>query len=286
MTTTIRVGGVPEHFNLPWRIAISDKAFESTGLNIEFVEFPGGTGAMAEALGHREIHLALMLTEGAVLDILQGSGNRLVKVFVESPLTWGIHVAAAGDIESIAGIEGRPIAISRYGSGSHLIAIVDAMERGFDLDALRFVVVDNLEGARKALATAEAEVFLWEKHMTQPLVDSGEFRRVGERVVPWPAFVVSAQPDFLSAHRDKLKPLLDIVMDYADRLQRDPAAAGKIADTYGISEHGAAAWLETVRWGHDYSMPAAAFEHVVAALAAQGAIESPPGSIADLWVAL
>lgn len=283
MTTVIRVGGVPEHFNFPWRLALAAHAFDDSGVTVEYSDYPGGTGAMADALNRREIDAALMLTEGAVLDIVKGSGNRLVKVYVESPLTWGIHVAGGSDIASIDAIEGRPIAISRYGSGSHLIAIVDAFERGFPIETLRFVVVDNLDGARKALADGRADVFLWEKHMTQPLVDSGEFRRVGKRAVPWPAFVVSVQRDALSQHGEILRAVLDTVASEAQKLMTLPDAVDRIADTYGISARDADAWLGDVRWGQVYTAPTAALERVLNALLAQGAITSLPSSVADLW---
>ncbi len=283
MTSVIRVGGVPEHFNLPWRLALEANAFEATGIVVEYSDYPGGTGAMADALKQREIDVALMLTEGAVLDIVRGSGNRLVKVYVESPLTWGIHVAGGSDITAVESIEGRPVAISRYGSGSHLIAIVDALERGFAIDSLRFVVVDNLAGARAALAGGTADVFLWEKHMTQPLVDSGEFRRIGERVVPWPAFVVSAHPDVLAEHASMLRSVLDAVAVQAAEFQALPDAAERIATAYGISENDAGAWLAGVRWGQDYAIPTAALESVLDALLTQEAIESPPPSLDELW---
>ncbi len=286
MATTLRVGGVPEHFNYPWRLAVEAGAFESLGLDIEYIDYPGGTGAMADALGQRDIDLALMLTEGAVLDCLKGSGNRLIKVYVESPLTWGIHVAASSDLASPDAMEGRPVAISRHGSGSHLIAVVDASERGFSVDAMQFVIVDNLEGARRSLAAGDAEVFLWEKHMTQPLVDSGEFRRIGERIVPWPAFVVSAHPAALDSHGDRLKSVLDIVQETAASLQASPASPSRIAEAYGIGVSDAAAWLDTVRWGRDYALPTAALERVIAALVAQGAVSSPVASPDKLWHSL
>ncbi len=286
MKTLVRVGGVPEHFNFPWRLALAGNAFESAGIAVEYSDYPGGTGAMADALNRREIDAALMLTEGAVLDIMTGSGNRLVKVYVETPLTWGIHVAGSSDVSAIEAIEGRPVAISRYGSGSHLIAIVDALERGFAIETLSFVVVDNLDGARKALADGEADVFLWEKHMTQPLVDSGEFRRVGERAVPWPAFVVSVHPEALARHGRALKRVLDTVALQAAELKAQPDAAEQIAEAYDISVRDAGAWLEGVRWGEDYAVPVNALERVLDALLAQGAIEARPSSVYELWHSL
>ena len=281
MTQQLRVAGVPEHFNLPWKLAIADDAFAETGLDVEFIDYPGGTGAMTKALRDRELEAALVLTEGAMLDILKGSDNRLVSVYVETPLIWGIHVAADGAITDVE--EGQRVAISRYGSGSHLIAIVDTMARGFDPAALQFVVVDNLEGARTALAEGRADIFLWERHMTQPLVDSGEFRRIGEREVPWPAFVVSARSDFLEKKADSLRTVLDIVATYCEKLRHDNKSAQLISNTYGIAPADAERWLTSVRWTNDFERPDAALDRIKTALLSQGAI-APSTTIDKVWI--
>jgi ABC-type nitrate/sulfonate/bicarbonate transport system substrate-binding protein len=286
MAQRFRVTGVPEHFNLPWRQALADNAFAGVALDVEFVEEPGGTGAMTAALRAGDVDAALVLTEGAVLDILRGGEHRLVSVYVDSPLTWGIHVAASSELQSVADIEGRPLAISRYGSGSHLIAVVDALERGFDVSAMQFVVVDNLDGARRSLAAGESDVFLWERHMTQPLVDAGEFRRVGEREVPWPAFVVSVRTDLLEANADAIRDTLDIVANCAQHLKTSPDAAQAISRSYGIALRDAARWLATVEWSRSHERPDDALRKVITALAAQGAIESAEVDLDDLWSSL
>jgi len=217
-----------------------------------------------------------------MLDILKGSNNRLVSVYVETPLIWGIHVAADGAITDVE--EGQRVAISRYGSGSHLIAVVDTMARGFDPAALQFVVIDNLEGARTALAEGRADIFLWERHMTQPLVDCGEFRRVGEREVPWPAFVVSARRDFLDAHATRLRAVLKIVASYCVTLKHGHGSAKLISDTYGIALADAERWLAGVQWADHHERPTKALERVKNALASQGAAVAV--SLDDLWYSL
>jgi hypothetical protein len=55
---------------------------------------------MTAALHDGDIEVALVLTEGAVLDILKGGDNRLVGIYVESPFVWGIHVAANGPADA------------------------------------------------------------------------------------------------------------------------------------------------------------------------------------------
>ena len=46
------------------------------------------------------------------------------------------------------------------------MSIVDAAERGWETDSPKFEAVGSLEGARKAFAAGEAEVFFWEKATT------------------------------------------------------------------------------------------------------------------------
>ncbi|MGB5333226.1 MAG: PhnD/SsuA/transferrin family substrate-binding protein [Woeseiaceae bacterium] len=272
MTKLLRVGGVPEHFNLPWRLAMDDSAFSETGAAVEYADYPAGTGELTRALRDNELDVALVLTEGAVADIIQHDRNRLVKIYVDSPLIWGIHVAATSDIRKVAAIRGTRIAISRYGSGSHLIAIVDAAERGWPTDDMKFVIVDSLDGARRALASGKADVFLWERHMTQPLVDRGEFRRVGQREVPWPAFAVSVRRQIVGSHVHQIRAVLDVVTRYAANLKRRKTAALVIADTYGIRLADAEKWLAGVRWGGSYRRPTAALGRIAKALETQGVI--------------
>ncbi|MDX1517041.1 MAG: hypothetical protein R3288_09395 [Woeseiaceae bacterium] len=279
----LRIGGVPEHFNLPWRLAIDDDAFAGTGAAVAWSEHPAGTGELTRALRDGELDAALVLTEGAIADILRYDSNRLVKIYVSSPLIWGIHVAAGSDIDKVAEIRGRRIAISRFGSGSHLIAIVDAAARRWPTGDMRFVVVDNLDGARKALADREADVFLWERHMTQPLVDAGEFRRVGQREVPWPAFAVSVRREILDSRAGELRAVLDVVARYANNFRRRRTAPQLIADTYGIRRTDAGKWLSGVRWGRSWRCPAAALRRAAAALATQGVIDAGRFDPNDVW---
>ena len=287
MTDRLRIGGVPEHFNLPWHQAIDAGAFEELGIDVEFVVFPGGTGDMTAALAAGELDAALLLTEGAVADILAGSDNRLVSVYVDSPLIWGIHVAAGSDIEDAGEIEGKRYAISRLGSGSHLIAIIDAAERGFPTADMAFEAVGTLDGAREALANGAADVFLWEKHMTQPLVDAGEFRRVGEREVPWPAVVVSARRDYLAEHSATLRAVLEMVRAQAERFKNGEDSALLVSRTYDMELADACSWLDHVRWSSDTRCPDDALARVIDALQAQGVVASDgPKTIGDIWHAL
>ncbi|MDH3706132.1 MAG: ABC transporter substrate-binding protein [Acidimicrobiia bacterium] len=242
MTDPLRVGGVPEHFNLPWHLGLADNRFAEPGMT--WTDMPGGTGQMMQALHDGELDLAIVLTEGAIASVAQGTPARLVRWYTTSPLQWGVHVRGGRDLsEAALGPEHR-VAVSRRGSGSHLMAHVLADRLGYDIADDRFVVVGDLDGARRALADGDADLFLWDRFMTSPLVASGEFARVGVQPTPWPAFVTAAHTDVLDAGRSvEIANLLDAVASVADELTSDDDAASLIAERYSLAFDEAAAWL-------------------------------------------
>jgi sulfonate transport system substrate-binding protein len=198
---SFKIAGVPEHFNFPWHVAKDLGYFDKAGLDIQWQDNKSGTGAITKLLNTGEIDLAVLLTEGIIADIAKGGESKIIQVFVKSPLNWGIHVAAHSTIEHKFGIKGKRFAISRLGSGSHIMAYVLAGQLGYKPDTADFVIVNDIEGAEQALANNEADVFLWEKYMTMPLVESGHFKRVGEIPTPWPGFVIAARKEAQTAFK-------------------------------------------------------------------------------------
>jgi ABC-type nitrate/sulfonate/bicarbonate transport system substrate-binding protein len=267
----LRIGGVPEHFNLPWHLAL--EAAASGGVQAQWQDFPDGSGAMAEALSEQRLDAAMLLTEGAVAGIARGGNFKIVSLYTESPLLWGIHVPASSRFRAVADIAGARYAISRRGSGSHLMAFVHARERGWPLD-LELVLVRNLEGAVEAFATGTADVFFWEKFMTKPLVDDGRFRRVGDFTAPWPAFVVCASDAALARHGPALRELLAAVLERAATFAASPSAAGQVAARYGLEPGDAADWLAATRWAARVGVERHAIEPVVDALRAASLVDA------------
>ena len=120
---------------------------------------------MASALTHNELDIAMLLTEGAVAGIAQGGRYGVVSLYTQSPLIWGIHVPAGSQLRRIADLEGATYAISRLGSGSHLMCFVHARENGWPLESLKFVTVRSLEGAIAAFEAGTCgSILLGEVH--------------------------------------------------------------------------------------------------------------------------
>ncbi|MEM8886974.1 MAG: substrate-binding domain-containing protein [Bacteroidota bacterium] len=271
--SVFKVGGVPEHFNLPWHLAGEEGDFEKVGVSVEYQDYPGGTGAMTRALASGELDLAIVLTEGIISAIHQGNPSRIIKSYIDSPLIWGIHVAANGQLQKEEDMEGKRFAISRFGSGSHLMAIVDAMNRGWEHENLLFEKVGNLDGAIEALPADKADVFLWERFSTQPFVDDGIFRRIGEIPTPWPSFMIAVREEVFENRSKDLQKLLDVINRKCKALMKDPDAVSTIAHRYDLEPEQVAIWFELTKWSTDLSIPTQSLLKTQEALLKAGIVE-------------
>src|SRR5690554_1961901 len=246
------IGGVPEHFNVPWYIGLRDKDFFRSDINLRWQDFPEGTGHMAQALRDKEIDMAVILTEGIVRDIINGNDCKIVQVFVKSPLLWGIHVAANSEYNAVEDLKGTEAAISRYGSGSHLMAYVNAENLEWDLQSdLKFKVIQDLNGAIEGLPKGNGDYFMWEKFMTKPHVDNGTFRLVGLSPTPWPSFVIAVRNDVLENEADCIQAILDVINKTTANFKNLPEIDEIIVKRYGQKIEDVREWLSLTEWSDE-----------------------------------
>lgn len=245
---TIKIAGVPEHFNLPWHLCIDNGEFESVGINLEWTDVPEGTGKMCQMLRDGETDVAVILSEGIVKDIVSGNPSKIVQVYVESPLIWGIHVATHSKFKTISDLENTRIAISRLGSGSQLMAYVNAHNEGWKTDELEFVIVNTIDGAVEALTNGTADYFMWERFMTQPLVDKGIFHRVGDCPTPWPCFVIAVRDEILKKHPNTISQILEIINLTTQEFKEIPNIDRTLASEYHQKLEDINQWLSLTEW--------------------------------------
>lgn len=249
--TKIRVGGVPEHFNYPWHIAIEQNLFLKENLEVEWIDFYGGTGELSEALKNNEIDIAIMLTEGIVKEIIEGSNFKILQNYIASPLIWGIHVAANSSYQTISDLEHKKAAISRYGSGSHLLAYINAKNQGWNTEELDFEVINDLAGAIEALPKDEAQYFMWEHFTTKPIVDEGIFRRVGDCPSPWPCFVIASEEEYYMQHSKQIEKLLSILNSITEDFKNIENLSEILSERYQQKEKDISLWLQKTEWGQN-----------------------------------
>jgi len=259
---TITITGVPEHFNYPWLKLIEKQPI--AGIELKWVDESKGSGAMNQAIRQEQTDLAIILTESFIKDASEGNKGKIIGFHVQSPLTWGIHLPASAPVNKPSELENAPFLISRYGSGSHLMAYLLAKQHQWDSKSLQFNVINNLEGAREAFKSGDVQAFLWEKYTTQPYVDRGEFKRIGEIPTPWPCFVIVASPAALQRFPKEIKEIQKQLYATSASMREDKKLlADHISTHYTIKVADIDAWLEQTEWATDPSMSKAALEQTM-----------------------
>ncbi|MET3025895.1 substrate-binding domain-containing protein [Flavobacterium sp. UW10123] len=245
---TVKIAGVPEHFNLPWHLCIENGEFEEENIDLQWTNVPEGTGKMCQMLRDGETDLAVILTEGILKDIAAGNPSKIVQVYVQSPLIWGIHVDAKSDFQTLKDLKNKKAAISRIGSGSQLMAYVNANEQGWEMDDLEFEIVNTIDGAVDALTNKKADYFMWERFMTKPLVDKGVFRRIDDCPTPWPSFIIVGRDEFLKKNPKTVETILKIINKTTVDFKEIPEIDKKLSKLFNQKAEDIKEWLKLTQW--------------------------------------
>ena len=245
---TIKIAGVPEHFNLPWHLCIEDGEFNAVGIDLQWTDVPEGTGKMCQMLRTGETDIAVLLTEGIIKDITEGNSAMIVQIYVQSPLIWGIHVAMNASYQNLSDLENKKVAISRMGSGSHLMSLINASNQKWKTENLQFEIVNTIDGAVDSLTNGKADYFMWERFMTQPLVDQKIFRRIAECPTPWPCFVIAVRNELLESDPKIIQQILDIINTTTQEFKEIPSIDRTLAMKYKLELAAVQEWLTLTRW--------------------------------------
>jgi ABC-type nitrate/sulfonate/bicarbonate transport system substrate-binding protein len=246
--TTIKIAGVPEHFNLPWHLSIENGEFQANEIDLQWTDVPEGTGKLCQMLRNGETDIAVILTEGIIKDIIAGNQSKIVQIYVETPLIWGIHVAANSKFKTLSDLENTKVAISRLGSGSQLMSYVNANNQGWKTENLQFEIINTIDGAVEALTKGTADYFMWERFMTKPLVDKGIFRRIGDCPTPWPCFVIAVRNEILEKYPEIVTEILEIINSKTSNFKEIPNINSILANKYHQKLEDIQEWLSLTKW--------------------------------------
>lgn len=260
---TLRVGGVPEHFNLPWHLGIENGIFENAGVPIEWTTFKGGTGQMTQALRNDEVDVCVVLTEGIVADIIKGNPSKIISKYLNTPLIWGVFSGIQNPIHYYGEIYDKKYAISRFGSGSHLMPIVDALFKDKTLKDEQFMLIKNLEGALDSLSKNESDVFYWEKYTTKPYVDQGMLKCLGEFVTPWPCFMLAATDNAIKNKSDALGKMLKTLYFINKQFMTAVDSIDQVSERYQQQFEDVTNWFHSTEWTTNDEISPKMLENVI-----------------------
>jgi len=234
---------------------------------------------MYQALKEGTVDVAVMLTEGTLKFALEDPSIKIVGVYVASKAIWGVHAGKSScSFDKIEDMKDETtFAISRFGSGSHLMAYVLAEKLRWSTNEsdMRFEVVGNLQGAVAALPKKGNLVFMWEKFTTMPQVVDGTFKRVGELLTPWPFFLIAANAEFLQTGSEELEKVAAIVQKECQLFKTGGESTIQYVNQHYHIQHDAVAeWLPSVSWACELKVDPLMLQEVGNTLARLGQIET------------
>lgn len=176
----------------------------------------------------------------------------------------GVHCSNSFHASGKALKEAR-FARSRVGSGSHIMTYVLAEQNGWEVNDHNFVTVGNIDGAVEAFENDTADVLLWEKFMTAPLVEAGKMKKNGDLISPWPCFVLVASERMLEDER-QIAHVSDTIIEVCNALMKRSSTISEISEFYDLSENSVAKWYSTVEWQTSDWISKKMLENVIATL--------------------
>lgn len=270
---SIRIIGVPEHFNFPFRLLFQENKLVDKGLEIKWIEESRGSGQMIQALNSGEADLAILLTESFFKEAETNPNLKMIGFHVESPLVWGVHVGSKQPFKEIKNVPDPHFLISRKGSGSQLMANVLIKESNFSWDKpATFEEVGNMDGAAKAMELGNSGMFLWEKYTTSPMVKAGIMNRIGEVKSPWPCFVMVTTERAITDFEQELLLVRDEIYSISKQLISDPHLAGLISQSYHLDPKETIEWLSQTKWAISPAISKSELEKIVSNLQEFGII--------------
>ncbi|KAI8636161.1 hypothetical protein BD408DRAFT_356169 [Parasitella parasitica] len=211
---------------------------------------------MTSKLQEKSLDLAIALTEGLVAGISKGQDwYKIVGTYVDKPLCWALSAGKNSEHNSIETLQNTNVAISRLGSGSHIMAFVLADQRGWhenDEPPFDFTVLHNFKAMRDSVNDGSCDYFMWETFTTKPYHDSGEVKRIGQITPPWPAFMFAAHTDLLSDQEKKsgLRKVLGAIEKATQSFmdQKEDESVKLVMKNLDYPEEDVRSWFKTVHY--------------------------------------
>lgn len=211
---------------------------------------------MIDAFKAKEIDVGIGLTEGWIVGLSKTTDvakpYHIVGEFTQSPLTWAISTGGMrADIQYAEELKGLKCAISRFGSGSHIMASVLAQHHGWiqcpGLAPFDFVECGPFDRLREAVGSGAADFVMWEHFTSKKYYVTSELKKVGEIQTPWNAWHIAVAGE--KADPRVAEHLLPALAKGIKKFEDSkPEAVDFIARHMPYAREDATAWYETVKF--------------------------------------
>ena len=233
---TLAVGGKNLLYYLPLTIAETQGFFKAEGLDLNIVDFAGGSQALRAVVGG-----SADVVSGAFEHTvnMQAKGQRLRAFVLEGrapQIVLGVNPKTLPDFKSVADLKGRKIGVTAPGSSTNVMVNFILAKAGLKPSDVSIIGVGAAQGAVAAVRSGQVDAISNLDPVVTLLVRSGDLKIVSDtRVVaeadkvfggPMPAACLYAPQAFIDKHPNTVQALTNAIVRADKWIQR--AGAGDI----------------------------------------------------------
>jgi NitT/TauT family transport system substrate-binding protein len=242
--TTIRVGGIPTSALAPFKLAMSEGAFEEAGLDIEYQEY-AAADAVYTAYRAGEVDAGLGGIPSLANLVETGVDRKIVAALQRT--TNGILVRADSGIDDISYLKGKNIGLFGSAIGSSANQFFALARVAYDFDPVTEANVQYGAPSLLAelLANGDIDMALVIDPAGIPETVAGEFTSLGDLGVlleeETGIMTYTAGWDFdtafIDANPDAVQAFVDVNLEYQTRFNDDQSLwDAALADLYDITD--------------------------------------------------
>jgi len=116
----------------------------------------------------------------------------------------------------------------------------------------------------------------------KPYYDSGELRRIGTIITPWPCFLLAATQSTIDTHLPAIRAMLTALRQACQLFHTDPTTPSDIAAHFHFQPADAAAWYHSVHISAADSIALSAIQKTIAALREARVLPEVEGSVEEV----
>ncbi|MGV8805498.1 MAG: ABC transporter substrate-binding protein [Polaromonas sp.] len=244
------VGGKSAFYYLPLTIAERLGYFRAEGLNVDVIDFSGGSHALQALLNG-----AADVCSGAFEHIIKlQAGNQQFQAFVlqgRAPqIVFGVSTRNLPDFKAVTELKGCRIGVSSLGSSTHTMANLVLSRGGVKSDEVNFVGVGTAAAALAALRSGQLDAISNTDPVMTMLERRGEVRLLSDTRSlkgaaevfggPMPAACLYASAQFIRRHPNTCQALANAMVRSLKWLQTaEPVdIVNTVPDSYLLQDRG------------------------------------------------
>jgi NitT/TauT family transport system substrate-binding protein len=207
----LKVGkSVPQAFGFtPLNVGVEKGLFQKNGVAVEIVDF-GGAPRLAQGLISNAVDMGLG-SGPDMANIVKGATIKAVGAAAGAPMELTITVGTASNINTIADLKGRGVAVSQVGSLTGWLVSTLSASQGWGRDGIKLVLMNPMSQVLASLISNQVDGITVDLSTALKLQNDGHGKmlvKFGDHIKDFHLYVIFATDDLIAKRPQAIRDFL------------------------------------------------------------------------------